>query len=203
MLDSVDQDRLTWRPSVPDGALLQVDNLTKVYAIHRFLKKPRYVQALTDVSLYLMRGETLGIVGETGSGKSSLAKLILRLLPPTLGQIGFGGENITDYDEAAMRPLRRRLQPIFQDPNSALNPRLRVFSLIAEGLRIHRLRTGEEAERHRVLELLEQVGLSAEVTRRFPSDLSAGERQRVAIARALAVEPDLLICDEPVSALDV
>ncbi|MEN9579341.1 MAG: peptide transporter ATP-binding protein [Pseudomonadota bacterium] len=203
MAESNDDDRLTLRPSAPEDALLHVDHLTKVYAIRRWLRRTRFLHALTDVSLYLARGETLGIVGETGSGKSSLAKIILRLLPPTLGQIVFAGRNITEYSEAAMRPLRRRLQPIFQDPNSTLNPRLSVGDIIAEGLRIHHLRPSGDAEKARVLELLGQVGLAAAVFDRLPGDLSAGERQRVAIARALAVEPELLICDEPVSALDV
>lgn len=181
--------------------LLQVESVSKLYAIRRWLRAPRFVHALRGVSLYLGRGETLGVVGETGSGKTTLARVILRLTQPTLGQIAFDGEPITDLSERALRALRRRFQPIFQDPRASLNPHLSVERIVSEGLRIHQLESGP-SERNRLFELLDQVGISRNTLKYQPRELSAGERQRVAIARALAVQPELLVCDEPVSALD-
>jgi oligopeptide/dipeptide ABC transporter ATP-binding protein len=163
----------------------------------------RKVHALTDVSLSLSAGETLGVVGESGSGKSTLGRCILRLIEPTRGHVRFEGQELTTLGRDAMRSTRRQLQIVFQDPYSSLNPRMTVRATVGEALRVHRLTAGVGEEDQRVAELLEQVGLRRDFMRRYPHELSGGQRQRVGIARALAVRPKLLVCDEPVSALDV
>jgi oligopeptide/dipeptide ABC transporter ATP-binding protein len=181
--------------------LVEIEHLTKVFPIKRggVGRTPSHVSAVDDVSLTIGRGETLGLVGESGSGKTTLARLALRLIPLTSGAIRIGGVDIHAADRRTLRELRRRVQIVFQDPFSSLDPRMSVGSIVAEGL------TGlGRAERDRkVGELLERVGLPPAFARRHPHQLSGGQRQRVGIARALAVDPEFLVLDEPVSALDV
>jgi ABC-type oligopeptide transport system ATPase subunit len=168
----------------------------------RFGRVTGEVRAVDDVSLQLRRGETLGLVGESGSGKTTLGRTILRLIEPTAGEAYFDGDDIFRMDRRALRHLRRRAQIVFQDPFGSLNPRLTVGETIREVLQVHRLASGRAAEL-RVGELLELVGLAPEHARRYPHEFSGGQRQRIGIARALSVEPEFIICDEPVSALDV
>lgn len=185
--------------------LLEVRNLVKHFPIRQgiiFSKQVGAVQAVDNVSFSVNKGETLGLVGESGCGKTTTGRLILRLIEPTSGDIIFDGKNIPKLPKDEMRELRKDLQIIFQDPYGSLNPRMTVGDIIGEPLHIHKLAKGAEKEK-RVRELLEVVGLSAFHARRFPHEFSGGQRQRIGIARALAVRPKLIICDEPVSALDV
>jgi oligopeptide/dipeptide ABC transporter ATP-binding protein len=184
--------------------LLAVSQLTKHFPIRRglFGRDGGAVRAVDGVSIEVARGETLGIVGESGCGKTTLGRCILRLIEPTSGQIQFDGIDVRTLDPASMRRLRRRMQIIFQDPFSSLNPRMTVGAIVREGLTIHKLAAGAEADR-RVRQLLEEVGMRPEYASRYPHEFSGGQRQRIGIARALAVEPELIVCDEPVSALDV
>ena len=185
--------------------LLVVDDLKKHFPVTRgiiFQKEVASVKAVDGVSFTVNKGETLGVVGESGCGKSTMARCIMRLLDPTGGRIVFDGRDITSLSRVDMRPLRREMMMIFQDPYASLNPRKRVGFIVAEALQVHK--TGTEAEiKRRVQELLEVVGLNAEHYNRFPHEFSGGQRQRIGVARALAVNPKLIVCDEPVSALDV
>ncbi len=183
--------------------LLEVRNLRKAFTVTGPLGgKPQKLRAVDDVSFALRRGETLGLVGESGCGKSTTGKLILRLLEADDGEILVAGRDIRSLSRHQLRPLRRQMQMIFQDPYSSLNPRMRIGDIVGEPLRIHGLAKGA-ALRQEVLRLLGTVGLTAEHYGRYPHEFSGGQRQRIGIARALAVRPDLIIADEPVSALDL
>ncbi len=184
-------------------SLLEVKNLRKSFRIRDSLGRTSgQLVAVNDISFSVKQGETLGLVGESGCGKSTAGKLILQLLQPDSGEVLFSGEELTGLSAKQMRPYRRHLQMIFQDPFSSLNPRMTVGAILREPLLIHRLAPPRQL-RDRVIELLEKVGLSAEHEQRYPHEFSGGQRQRVGIARALAVEPQLIIADEPVSALDL
>src|SRR5881227_3712065 len=185
--------------------LLVVDDVKKHFPVTRgiiFQKQIGAVKAVDGVSFSVKSGETLGIVGESGCGKSTLARCIMRLLDTTDGKITFDGRDITRLSRSDMRPYRREMMMIFQDPYASLNPRKRVGFIVAEALEVHKMGTEAEIKR-RVQELLDVVGLNPEHYNRFPHQFSGGQRQRIGIARALAVNPKLIVCDEPVSALDV
>ncbi|NOU97842.1 dipeptide ABC transporter ATP-binding protein [Paenibacillus sp. LMG 31456] len=184
--------------------LMKTEGLTKHYPVSSGIwsRSTQKVHALDDVNLTLYRREIVGVVGESGCGKSTLAKVLLRLIEPTDGTIYFDGQNITALDRKQMQGIRRQMQFIFQDPFSSLNPRNKVIDLISEPLDIFKVGTRKEREQ-RVYELLETVGLSRNHADRYPHQFSGGQRQRIGIARALALNPKLVICDEPVSALDV
>jgi oligopeptide/dipeptide ABC transporter ATP-binding protein len=186
-------------------ALVEVEDVRVWFPIKSGLVLDRHVgdiKAVDGVSLAVRRGETLGLVGESGCGKSTLGRAILRLYEPTAGRIIFDGQDVSHLGEAELRPLRRRMQMVFQDPFASLNPRHSVGRLVGEPLRAHGLATRREAPR-RVRELLEIVGLPGDAATRYPHEFSGGQRQRIGVARALAVNPDFVVADEPVSALDV
>jgi oligopeptide/dipeptide ABC transporter ATP-binding protein len=186
-------------------ALLEAVDLVKHFAVRSSSWRRgvhEHVRAVDGVSLEVRRGETLGIVGESGCGKSTLGRLLVRLHEPTSGTVRFDGKDITRLSRSALRPVRREMQMIFQDPYASLNPRKRVIQIVGDPFRIHRA-AGEQEIRKRVQELLEVVGLSADHVNRFPHEFSGGQRQRIGVARALALAPQLIVADEPVSALDV
>jgi oligopeptide/dipeptide ABC transporter ATP-binding protein len=185
--------------------LLEVQSLRVHFPVqHGVLSRVREsVKAVDDVSFQIEPGETLGLVGESGCGKTTLGRAIVRLQEPTAGTIRFEGEDLTRLNGAALRARRRKLQIIFQDPYGSLNPRMTVEDIIGEALDIHRLVDSKTARRGRIAELLKSVGLDPAFAQRYPHEFSGGQRQRIGIARALAVEPKLIVCDEPVSALDV
>jgi peptide/nickel transport system ATP-binding protein len=193
-------------PQVSIGpAILELDGLVKHFPVGggSLFAKPQAVHAVDGVDLVIRRGETMGLVGESGSGKSTLARLMVRLHEPNAGRITFDGTDITHASGKALRPLRRRMQMIFQDPYSSLNPRMTIGTTLREPLGVHGLaRDGAEADA-RVAQLLDLVGLESRAAKRYPYEFSGGQRQRIGIARALAVEPELLVADEPVSSLDV
>jgi len=185
--------------------ILRVENLVKHFEVGGglFGGRPAVVKAVDGVSFEIGRGETLGLVGESGCGKTTTGRCILRLEPPTGGRVIFEGRDLSTLSDGEMRGMRRRMQVIFQDPYSSLNPRMTVGQIIAEPLAVHRIVPDRAARAARVQDLLRHAGLLPAMARRYPHELSGGQRQRVGIARALAMEPSLIICDEPVSALDV
>ena len=183
--------------------LLEVENLRKYFHVG----KKQVVQAVQDVNFFIRKGETFGLVGESGCGKTTLGRSIIRLHEPTAGKITYDGETI--YDEKLgkkqpkMLPYRRKMQIIFQDPSASLDPRMTVGEIIGEALDIHKICKTKEERKNRINELLERVGLNSEHSNRYPHEFSGGQQQRIGIARALAVEPEFIVCDEPISALDV
>ena len=186
--------------------LLEIDKLRKYFPVKTGLLRKDYVQAVQDVSLHIYKGETLGIVGESGCGKTTLGRTILRLYEPTSGKIVYNGETIFDSEKKIavnMLPFRRKMQLIFQDPSASLDPRMTVGEIVGEALDIHHLTNGKAERTARINKLLEDVGLNSEHCNRFPHEFSGGQQQRIGIARALAVEPEFIVCDEPISALDV
>ncbi|HEX4306271.1 MAG TPA: ATP-binding cassette domain-containing protein [Solirubrobacterales bacterium] len=187
------------------GALLEVTDLVKHFPIKSGLLIDRVVdsvKAVDGISFHVNKGETLGLVGESGSGKSTTCRVVLQLLKPTSGSVKFEGQEIAGLKRRELRPLRREMQMIFQDPYASLNPRKRIGQIVGDQLKVQKVASGKEL-RTRVEALLERVGLSPEHYNRFPHEFSGGQRQRIGIARALALEPKLVFCDEPVSALDV
>jgi oligopeptide transport system ATP-binding protein len=191
-------------PQSANGTLVELKALVKHFPIRGgvFLKEIASVRAVDGVNLSIREGETLGLVGESGCGKTTLGRLILRLEEPTSGEVFFQGENILAYNKERMRNLRRQMQVIFQDPFSSLNPRKTVSHIVGEPLLVHGMKNRSKRE-ERVLELLRVVGLRREHMRRYPHQFSGGQRQRICVARALALHPKLVVCDEAVSALDV
>src|SRR6185369_1663976 len=179
--------------------LVQVRNLVKHFPVE---DSDDVVRAVDDVSFEIMAGETLGLVGESGCGKSTVGRCVLRLYEPTSGEVFFQGQNILDLKSRDLQKLRGEMQIIFQDPYASLNPRLSIQAIIAEPLKIHGIRNKTE-QRERVADLLARVGLDPNYMRRYPHEFSGGQRQRIGIARALALNPKFIVCDEPVSALDV
>lgn len=181
--------------------IIEVKNLKKYFQVRGgFLRQPKYVQAVDDVSFSIMPGETLGLVGESGCGKSTIGRTMLRLYEPTGGNILFNGEDITTGN---MAPYRKRMQIIFQDPYASLDPRMTVGDIVGEPLDIHKVYQSKEDRNGRILQLLELVGLNSEHMNRYPNEFSGGQRQRISIARSMALQPDFMVCDEPISALDV
>ncbi len=186
--------------------LVRVQGLKKYFPITRGVLIQRQVgavRAVDDVSFDICQGETLGLVGESGCGKTTTGRLILRLVEPTAGQVCFEGDNILGYSPKQMLTVRRKMQIIFQDPYASLNPRMRVEEIVGEGLLIHKLATNRRERKEKVRELLQQVGLQSEHLYRYPHEFSGGQRQRIGIARALALHPEFVVADEPISALDV
>lgn len=187
--------------------LLEVENLRKYFAVKgNKLFEKKYVQAVESVSLSIYKGETLGLVGESGCGKTTLGRTIIRLYEPTAGRIVYDGTPIYDKEKniaVRMLPYRRKMQIIFQDPSGSLDPRMTVGEIIGEALDIHNLTSSKKDRADRIRQLLEEVGLNTEHANRFPHEFSGGQQQRVGIARALAVDPEFIVCDEPISALDV
>ncbi|MGA2870703.1 MAG: dipeptide ABC transporter ATP-binding protein [Verrucomicrobiota bacterium] len=186
-------------------SILEVKHLKVYFPVKHglFSREREFVKAVDDVSFSIAPGETLGLVGESGCGKSTLGRAIMRLVEPTAGDVFLDGEDITRMNGSALRSRRRKFQMIFQDPFGSLNPRMTVEQIVGEALDIHQLTDSPAARQKRISELLRDVGLDPVYAQRYPHEFSGGQRQRIGIARALAVEPELIICDEPVSALDV
>jgi len=187
-----------------NDTLVQVERLTKFFPVRKglFSRVQGHVRAVDDVSLDIPRGRTLGLVGESGCGKTTLGRTLLRLLEPTAGQVFFDGVPLFELGRSDMRLMRRRMQIIFQDPYGSLNPRMTVASIVGEPLLVHKIARGQQL-RQMVAELIESVGLSDIHMDRYPHEFSGGQRQRIGVARALALGPDFIVCDEPTSALDV
>ncbi len=190
---------------IENNILLQAKNIVKRFPIHGGIlsREIGAVKAVQDISFSLKKGETLGLVGESGCGKSTLGRCLIKLIEPSSGRIIFDNQDITDLKGDELKALRRKMQIIFQDPYASLNPRMTIGSILEEPLIIHQLYPTEKERKDRVMELINLVGLRSEHLSRYPHEFSGGQRQRVGIARALAVNPELIICDEPVSALDV
>ena len=189
-----------------DDILLQVKNLRKYFPVTSgviFQRKVAEIKAVDDVSFFIRRGETLGLVGESGSGKTTAGRCILQLYKPTSGDVIFDGQLLNDLTPKTLRPLRRKMQVIFQDPYASLNPRMTCGDIIGEPLIVHKLTSSKGEYQDRVAELLTTVGLNPYMADRYPHEFSGGQRQRIGIGRALAVNPSFIVCDEPVSALDV
>ncbi len=184
--------------------LIEVQNLKKYFTKTSGLwgKHVQYIKAVDNVSFYIKKGETLGLVGESGCGKSTTGRTLIKLYEPTEGKILFDGEDITHYSQKNMLPFRKRMQMVFQDPYASLNSRMTVNDIIGEAIETHKIATGSE-KTDRIHYLLDKVGLMRDHASRYPHEFSGGQRQRIGIARALAVEPEFIICDEPISALDV
>jgi len=193
-------------PAPLDDVLLEVDNLKMYFPVTSgiiFQHKVADIKAVDDISFFVRRGETLGIVGESGCGKTTTGRCILQLYKPTAGQIRFEGQNLIGLSNRQMRAMRRQMQVIFQDPYSSLNPRMTAGNIIGEPLTVHGLVSGKGEFRDRVADLLQNVGLNPYMADRFPHEFSGGQRQRIGVARALSVSPKFIVADEPVSALDV
>lgn len=191
--------------AVEEKILLEVKNLKKYFPVKAgvFRKTVGYLKAVDDISFYIKEKETLGLVGESGCGKSTTGFTILRLEEPTAGEVRFAGKNVLSLNKKELKKIRRNMQIIFQDPYSSLNPRMMVVDIVGEPLNVHNLVRNKKERNEKVRELLESVGMTAEQMKRYPHEFSGGQRQRIGIARALAVNPKLIIADEPVSALDV
>lgn len=186
--------------------LVEASNLVKEFDIPggSFLSKNKpIVHAISDVSIQIMKGETFALVGESGCGKSTLGRLLLRLLEPTSGHVEFEGVNVNTLSGNVLRDMRKKMQIIFQDPYASINPRMNVYNIIAEPLVTHNVCSSKEETKNMVMELMNKVGIRPEFINRYPHQFSGGQRQRIGIARALALNPELIVCDEPVSALDV
>ena len=180
--------------------LIEVKNLKQYFPVSDGFFRTKYVKAVDDVSFHIKKGETLGLVGESGCGKTTTGRSLLRLYEPTDGKIFYDGEDITHAD---MMSYRRKMQIVFQDPYASLNPRMTIGDIVGEPIDIHKLVHSKKERSERIMEMLERVGLNSEHANRYPHEFSGGQRQRVGIARALAVDPEFIVCDEPVSALDV
>ena len=197
-------------PPSPEGPapekrrpVIQVERVSKLFPVERrIFGRPAFLRAVETVTFYVRHGETLALVGESGCGKTTLGRCVLRLTEPTYGRIVFEGHDLSPLSQRQLRPYRRQMQLIFQDPYASLNPRMNVGDIVGEGIRIHGLAPSSEVA-ERVASVLKSVGLSKDAAARYPHEFSAGQRQRIGIARALAVEPSFIVCDEPVSALDV
>jgi len=185
--------------------LLEIKNLKKYFPVKAgvFRRTVAHVKAVDDISFHINKGETLGLVGESGCGKSTAGRTILRLLEATEGEITFEGQNLLELDKRELREMRKEMQIIFQDPYASLNPRMTVADIVGEPIDIHGLAANKKERNERVTEILDTVGLGTEYMKRYPHEFSGGQRQRIGVARALAVDPSLIIADEPVSALDV
>ena len=189
-----------------DETLVEINNLKMYFPVTQgiiFQKKIADVKAVDGVSFNIKKGETLGLVGESGSGKTTAGRSILHLIKPTSGSVKFEGEEVTEMKGSQLRAMRRKMQIIFQDPYGSLNPRMSCGDIVGEPLKIHGLTSSKQEYNKRVAELLEICGLSSYMASRYPHEFSGGQRQRIGIARALAVDPSFIVCDEPVSALDV
>ncbi|MDF2986229.1 MAG: oligopeptide/dipeptide transporter, ATP-binding protein [Eubacterium sp.] len=185
------------------NTLIEVNNLKQYFHIRNQLGEKSYVKAVDDVTFNIYKGETLGLVGESGSGKTTLGRSILRIYEPTSGQIKFSGVDITKFQRSKLLPYRKKMQYIFQDPYASLDPRMTVSDIVGEALDIHKLTNSKKDRADKIRNLLQLVGLNTEHSSRYPHEFSGGQRQRIGIARAIAVEPEFIVCDEPVSALDV
>ena len=186
--------------------LVQIEHLRQYFPAGGYGKRKKYVQAVDDVSFYIERGETLGLVGESGCGKTTTGRTILRLYEPTGGKFIYDGNVIFDVENKVsvdMLPYRKRMQIVFQDPYASLDPRMTVGDIVGEAIDVHKLAANKQERYDIIIEMLRRVGLNSEHANRYPHEFSGGQRQRVGIARALAVNPEFIVCDEPISALDV